>query len=488
MQLRTIAIVLFITIYNSLAAQTKTALTTTDKLTNYVNTLNADDDLKNASWGFCLMDPSNGSILAEHEKQLSLVPASGMKAITTLSALSILGENYTYITTLEYDSIITDGILHGNLYITGSGDPSLGSNRISGDKNFDALVDDWAKQIKAKGITAIEGKIIADASAFENYSTPGSWNWDDIGQYYGAGPYGLNVFENTYTLFFSSTNSKSNIDSMYPSIEGLTVFNDTKVGGGDAFIFGAPDSYYRYVVGGVPAGRKQFTVKGSMPDPPLFLATELKAALENNGVAVKQQATTMYAIHRSGIKLKQKKTVLLKHSSAPMSEIIHQTNEHSINLYAEALLKTIGKYQLNDGSTSSGVKVVRSYWTERGLNLKGFNMEDGSGLSRLNVITTLQMCSFLKYTYSNQNFEVFKNSLAIAGKTGTLENVCNGTIAEGNIFAKSGSMSKVRSYSGYVKTLSGKTYCFSVIMNNYTCGSAEIRQKLEKLMVLMAGL
>lgn len=469
-------------------SQTKQTLSPFEKLNTYLVSLQNDDDLAHANWGFCLMDPGNGQVLAQFDKDRSLVPASGMKAITTLSALQILGSEYSYTTTLEHDSIITEGVLQGNLYITGSGDPSLGSNRIAGYHSFDTLVNDWAKQLKSKGIKTIKGNIIADAGAFEDYSTPGSWNWDDIGQYYGAGPFGLNVYENAYTLYFSSTKTTSRLDSIYPSIEGLTVFNDTKVGGGDAFIFGAPDSYYRYVVGGVPASRKQFTVEGSMPDPPLFLATELKKALEKNSIIVEQQPTTMYALKRIGIKLKNKRTVLLKHTSAPISEMIKQTNAESINLYAEALLKTIGKYQLNDGSTVSGVKVVRSYWTEKGLDLKGFNMEDGSGLSRLNVITPQQMCNFLKYAYSKNNFNVFKNSLAVAGETGTMENLCTGTIAEGNIFAKSGSMSKVRSYSGYVKTQSGQLYCFSIIMNNYTCGSAEIRQKLEKMMVLMAGL
>ncbi|MBC8046487.1 MAG: D-alanyl-D-alanine carboxypeptidase/D-alanyl-D-alanine-endopeptidase, partial [Fimbriimonadaceae bacterium] len=211
-------------------------------------------------------------------------------------------------------------------------------------------------------------------------------------------------------------------------------------------------------------------------------------ALEKNGITIEQQVTTMYAIKRLGIKLNKKRNVLLKHTSAPLIEIINETNLESINLYAETLLKTIGKEQLNDGSTTSGSKVVRSYWGEKGMNLKGFNMEDGSGLSRLNVITTMQMCSFLKYAYAQNNFNIYKNSLPVSGESGTLKSITNGTTAEGKIFAKSGSMSKVRSYSGYVQTKSGKLLCFSVMMNNYTCGSAEIKQKLENIMIYMAGL
>ncbi|MBC8046273.1 MAG: D-alanyl-D-alanine carboxypeptidase/D-alanyl-D-alanine-endopeptidase [Fimbriimonadaceae bacterium] len=286
MRTRTCFIMLTLFFFNvSASAQTKTTTSPSDKLNNYISSLKNDDDLTAANWGFCLMDPATGAILAEYNKEKSLMPASGMKAITTLSALNILGADYKYTTTLEYDSTITSGILNGNLYIKGSGDPTLGSNRIKGNQRFDTLVNDWAVKLKNLGITIIKGNIIADANAFEDYSTPGSWNWDDIGQYYGAGPYGLNVYENAYTIYFSSTKTTSRVDSVFPAIEGLTVYNDTRVGAGsDAFIYGAPDSYYRYVVGGIPAGRKEYTVRGSMPDPPLFLATELKKALEKNGI------------------------------------------------------------------------------------------------------------------------------------------------------------------------------------------------------------
>ena len=471
-------------------SQVNTELVSVDRLNKYLTALQNDPALLNANWSFCLTDPETHNIITSYEKNRSLIPASGMKAITTLSALAILGENYHYKTSLEYDSLISNGIILGNLYITGSGDPSLGSNRSQGFHRFDTLMNDWALILKKKGIKKISGKIISDASAFEEYSIPGSWNWDDIGQYYGAGPYGLNIYENTFTIYYSSGKTKSKVDSIYPDIEGLTIYNDVKVAGSgdDAYIFGAPDNYFRYVTGTIPANRKQFTVDGSMPDPPLFLAVELKKALIKNGIEVVGNATTNFAMNRIGLKMKGNRKPLYEHLSPPLSEIIHQTDLHSINLYAEALLKTLGKEQLNDGSTSSGIKVIRNYWTEKGLNLTGLIMEDGSGLSRLNVIPTSLMCQFLSEAYQMKNFETYKNSMAIAGEAGTLKSIGKGTSAQGKIFAKSGSMSKVRSYSGYVKSQSGKLYCFSIIMNNYTCSSSEIKQKLETLMIRMAEL
>ncbi len=414
-----------------------------------------------------------------------------MKVVTTISALNLLGANYKYKTFIQYDGTISsDSVLNGNLYIKGTGDPSLGSDRIDSTMRFDSLVEVWALKIKKAGINKITGNIIADADAFEDYAVPGSWNWDDIGQYYGAGPYGLNVYENKYTLYYSSTKTSAKVDSIFPAIEGLHVMNDVNVGGSsdEAFIYGAPDNYSRYVVGTIPANRKQYTVDGSMPDPPLFLATELRNALEEIGVDVSLQPTTAYAMRRANLKINTERINLFEYNSPPLSEIIFHTNQKSINLYAEALLKTIGKEQLKDGSAKAGSRAVEAYLLGLGFNLSGFNQEDGSGLSRLDFITPKQMCNLLRIESNRSDFGIFKESLPVAGRSGTLKTIADNTVAEGKVFAKSGSMYKVRSYSGYVTTKSGELLTFCVIVNNYTCSSVEIREKLEKLMVWMVGL
>lgn len=475
----------------TLSAQTKIDTVGLNRLNGGLKALSLDGGLVHANWGFCLMDPKTGKIVTEFDSERSLMPASSMKVVTTISALNLLGANYTYKTFIQYDGKISpDSILIGNLYILGTGDPSLGSDRIDSSQRFDSLVMNWARQIKKAGINKITGNIIGDASAFEDYAVPGSWNWDDIGQYYGAGPYGLNVYENKYTLFYSSTKTTAKIDSIFPFIDGLNVMNDVIVGGSsdEAFIYGAPDNYSRYVVGTIPASRKQYTVDGSMPDPPLFIATELRNALEKTGVDVVSQPTTVYAMKRALIKVNSERINLIEYSSPPLSELIFHTNQKSINLYAEALLKTIGKEQLNDGSAKAGSRAVEAYLLGQGFNLSGFNQEDGSGLSRLDFITPKQMCNLLTLESKQTNFPVFKESLPIAGRTGTLKTIADNTAAEGKVFAKSGSMYKVRSYSGYVTTKSGELLTFCVVINNYTCGSAEIREKLEKLMVWMVGL
>ncbi len=482
-------IVIFFT--TTIFAQSKIDTFGLNRLNGGLKALSLDNDLIHANWGFCLLDPKTGKVITEYSSEKSLMPASGMKVVTTISALNLLGEKYRYKTAIEYDGIIgKDSILTGNLYIRGSGDPTLGNNRLDSTLRYDSLTAQWALQIKGFGINKINGNIIADASVFEDYATPGSWNWDDIGQYYGAGSYGINVYENEYTLFYSSNAKACQIDSIFPKIEGLTVWNDVIVSGSsdNAFIYGAPDNYYRYVVGAIPPNRKAYTVDGSMPDPPLFLAMELKAALIKSGVDVKKQATTVYAMKREKIPVNDTRKLLFQYSSPPLSEIVYHTNQKSVNLYAETLLKTTGKVISNDGSREAGLKCVNNYWTGKGMDMSGFIMEDGSGLSRLNVITPKQICFILNYELKQSGFSTFKNSLPISGKTGTLRSITVNTTAEGKIFAKSGSMSKVRSYSGYVTTKNGDLLPFSILVNNYTCSNAEMKSKLEKLMVWMVGL
>ncbi|MEZ5014878.1 MAG: D-alanyl-D-alanine carboxypeptidase [Chitinophagales bacterium] len=268
---------------HALFAQTKVDATGLAQLQNGLQSLAKDDCLVHANWGFCLMDPATGKIIASHEPEKSLTPASGMKAITTMVALNTLGTEYRYATYLEIDGTLgADSVLHGNLYIRGTGDPTLGSGRYDSVPKWPKLMEQWLAEIKKKGINHITGNIIADAGAFEDYAVPGSWNWDDIGQYYGAGPYGLNINENAYTIYYSSSTVSATIDSIVPEIEGLTVHSDVTVSGSsdNAFIYGAPDNYYRYVVGTIPAKRKAYSVNGSMPDPPLFPRVGIKESID----------------------------------------------------------------------------------------------------------------------------------------------------------------------------------------------------------------
>ncbi len=451
----------------------------------------SDSDFNNALISISLIDIETGSLLGEHQSDMSLVPASSMKVITTATALAVLGKDFKFKTELQYDGeILKDGTLKGNIYIKGFGDPTLGAEKPEGNIPYVQLMSEWATKIKALGIRKIEGKVIGDASAFEYAVLAPTWQWNDIGNYYGAGASGLNINANTYELEFKQNpqlNGRPAVNTVTPNIPNLYLINEVvsagRNSGDNCYIYGAPYQYVRYLRGSIPLGNGKFTVKGSIPEPAFTAAMLLLEELENQGVATNKIATTQLEEFQSGNTTSVNRKSIHVHHSLPLSQIMKITNEESINLYCEAMLKMLGLKQKGEGSLEKGIETIKEYWEDKGLDTKGFFMEDGSGLSPRNGITSKQFASILKLVAKDKAlFNDFKNTLPLAGQTGTLKFMFRNSPAKGRIWAKTGSMRRIRSYTGYVKANSGKWLAFSVMVNNYTCSSAAARKKLEKIM------
>ncbi|MEM6800907.1 MAG: D-alanyl-D-alanine carboxypeptidase/D-alanyl-D-alanine-endopeptidase [Bacteroidota bacterium] len=458
-----------------------------------INTLNRDPDMRSAEWSFTVLDLSSGEMIASHNPHKSLSTASSMKVITTATALAILGPGYRYETFIEYDGDLDGEILEGNLYLRGSGDPSLGSDRFGEDLSMDKLLNRWALKIKDAGIREIRGQIIGDAQIFSTQITPDEWAWEDIGNYYGAGVSGLNLFENLYYLDLkpgASVGSATKVIRTRPAMN-IRFQNELRTAGsrtGDnAYIFGAPYTRIRYIRGSIPAGRPVFTIKGSIPDPTQFAAERLKMALEKCGIVVEGGATSVRYEKLQGNYQNRRRSSLMSHQSPPLSEIVFHTNMKSVNLFAEALARTIAVDLGKFGGNEEAVESIMKYWGGKGIDTRGMNMRDGSGLSASNAVSTYQMASILRYASRQAYFSTFEKSLPLAGKSGSLRGMLKGTVAEGRLRAKSGYIAGVRSYTGYVTTQSGKKWAFSMISNNYSCGAGAMRRKLEKLMVAMAS-
>ncbi|HSH67196.1 MAG TPA: D-alanyl-D-alanine carboxypeptidase, partial [Bacteroidia bacterium] len=169
-----------------------------------------------------------------------------------------------------------------------------------------------------------------------------------------------------------------------------------------------------------------------------------------------------------------------------LDKIVYWTNMKSINLYAEHLLKFISYKKTGLGMETKGIQIITNYWKERGVDISGFSMNDGCGLARANVITTKTEVQILSKMVKDKNFDAFYKSLPIAGKSGSLGNIGDGTFAENNLRAKSGYISMARGYAGYVKNRKGDLLCFSVLVNNYECSPTEMKRKLEKLLIAIA--
>jgi len=478
-------------------SQTKTvtvADTSKNTLEKAIGLFLADSELKNAAFTFLAVDSKTGKVIAESNPDMSIVPASTMKLITTASALEILGAGYRFKTTLQYTGYIdTAGVLHGDLYIKGGGDPSLGSKYFTDEKNDPFFMDAWVDTLKKSGITKIEGRVIADASIYGWEMVPSTWAWGDIGNGYGAAPCGISIYDNTCVLKFktgSNAGDSALIECVQPFIPELEFDNEViaaNTQSDNSYIFGAPYSYKRYIRGSLPKGQDEYSVKGSIPDPSFLAAFELESALHQSGISTKYAATTLLDLKLAGKADTSARKDLYIHNSPYLSSIVYWTNLVSVNLFAEHLVNQIGHVKYGNGTVGSGTAAITDFWTKKGIDTKGMYVTDGSGLSRFDAVSSRHLVDILLYMLNkSKNASTFEKSLSVAGKSGTLSHLCKGTKAQGNLTAKSGTMQRVKSYAGYVTTKSGKKLAFAMIVNNFNCTTKQMEKKLEKLMVAMA--
>ncbi len=462
---------------------------TTSTLQQTVNQIAADLSIKNGQFGFYAVDVASRKALANYHDWEAMIPASTMKAITTATALGLLKADYKYKTELQYDGKIEAGVLKGNLYLKGYGDPTFGSEEFDKTPGFKAVLTTLAQQVQKAGIKSIEGYVVADGSHYNAFPTPATWQLSDMGNYYGAGVFGLNIRENQYVLTLEQSASVGDavgIKSYSPEVPGLKLSSQltaaSKGSGDNAYIYLAPYENSGVVKGTIPAGSGDFRIKGSIPDVEQFAAHHLHKTLVDAGVKVSKGHLPWREA-----KTKAARQVIYTHYSPRLIDIIDRTNKESINLYAEALLRSIGTASGTGHSTEDGVEALKTFWQGRGLEPKGIFIEDGSGLSPRNGMSAKYMTEvLLKVAAKPEHFPGFMETLSVAGVSGTLKNMCKGTIAEGKVFAKSGSISRVRAYCGYVNSKSGKKIAFAMMANNFDCTSSEAKQKLEKLMVALA--
>lgn len=463
-----------------------------NKLNAAIDNLKKDDALRHAVWSVCVMNTKKDSAIVEYNSAISVVPASTMKIVTTGAALSILGSNFRFETKIQYDGVFDsiNGILKGNLYITGGGDPSLESEFFRDKKDSTSIVEKWALLLKSRGIKKIDGAVIGDASVFEDNLVPSQWIWGDMGNYFGAGACGLTYHDNKYTLLFKSgaAGSKTTINNTIPTIPGMQINNNVTSGGSDdnAFIYGSIYSNYRMAEGTIPANKNNYEVEGSIPDPALFCAQSLEEALKANNITITGKANTVRTLKElSTYTVPAKKTFFTNYSPS-LDKIVYWTNLKSLNLYAEHLLKYICYKRTGLGSETEGTMILTNFWKSKGVDVSGFFMNDGCGLARANVITTKTETQILRLMTQDKNYKAFYESLPVAGKSGSMTNLCQGTCAENNMHAKTGYITRARGYAGYVKNKKGELLCFSLLANNYDCTPTQMKVKLEKILVAIA--
>lgn len=428
-----------------------------------------DRSFNHATISLYVINSSTGKAITSQNIQVGMVPASCQKIITASTALELLGQDFTYKTTLGYSGKVKDGMLDGDIIIKGEGDPTLGSWRYDA-ASEEHIISDFKKAISQEGIHEINGHVLTNESNWKGEVTPDGWIWQDIGSYYGAGARAINWRENQYDLFLKSGkqigDSVEITGTMPSSVFGLklkSMATSAERGSGDkAYIYFPLNKEYGYVRGTIPVNEDKFSISGAMPHPANQLAAFLESVLKNQPLenVIKENESTDY---------NDSTHMFYTYNSLPLDSIIYWFLKRSVNLYGEALLKTLGYKLTNSGSADSGVSVVKKFWKEKGIEPSALNIIDGSGLSPGNRITTASLVSVLEYAKKQKWFLSFYTALP----------EING------IKMKSGSIGGVVSYTGFIKSKTGDAYTFAFIINNYDGDANTVRKKMWRLLDLL---
>ena len=441
------------------------------QLTNAMATLEKDEQLKHGIISLYVVNAKTGTVLYEKNAQLGLAPASTQKVITSVTAFELLGKNYRYKTTLGYKGNIVGKQLQGSLVVAASGDPTLGSWRWAGtsEKN---ILQSAIESLQQKNIGQVTEGLYIDTQNWETQNTPSGWTWEDMGNYYGAGAWGHNWHENQYDLVLQpgkTVGDAVKVVKTVPSIDAVaTLHNELKTGasnsGDNAIIYMPEYGTLGFVRGTVPAGKETFTIKGSMPLPQETFRESLLAAAALNGIDI-SRAESLPA----GKTAKEPVTAILQIESPVFDSMNFWFLRESLNLYGEAFVKTIALKQKGYAATDSGLAILRYFWSTRGIDKSALNIIDGSGLSPANRTTTHALVTVLQYARDKPWFGSFYNALPLM----------NG------LKMKSGYISGVRSYAGYIMSKAGVEYSFAFIVNNFDGSAGAVREKMWRILDIL---
>ena len=408
------------------------------------------------------------------------IPASTMKLISSASAFEVLGADYRFKTRICYSGKIgKNGTLKGDLIVVGGADPALGSEYF--EEHYFNFLKNWAKAIKEAGITRVDGNLVFDASIYDTERVPDSWVWGDIGNYYGVGPHAFTVYDNLFRVTFSSpkkAGKPTKVISTYPKIEGMTIENEVlsdDISYDNAYVFGGPLDKNRVIRGSIPRNKDAFTIKAAIHQPEEILAQEFWKAMTDEGVFVSRDVL-FKKVNKRNIK-----PVFIQESPT-LEEIAEELNHESVNLFAEHFLKQIAVEKNELGNRNDAIDIVEELWEAKGVSVENMlYMEDGSGLSHFNAVAPSFFTSFLQQMNNNK---AFVNSLPNAGE-GTLKRFSTEKLPGKTLQAKSGSMTRVRCYAGYLKTDSGSDITFSLMFNHFSGSHSALIKEIEQLFVSM---
>jgi serine-type D-Ala-D-Ala carboxypeptidase/endopeptidase (penicillin-binding protein 4) len=434
-------------------------------------------------WGVLVKSLKSGETVYALNARKLMMPASNMKIVTLAASADRLGWDYTYTTRFVIVGRVEDGVLDGDVLAVGTGDPSFGTGDGSAGRAFDAC----AERLHAMGVRTILGRVIGDDNAFDDEGLGFGWSWDDLPDDYAAAVSALQFNENTVRVTVTPGPAAGDVAAVTVDLpdSGLTIDNQLRTTTGDSTasiearrLPGSPRLELR---GSIPIRTAPATRVVSVDNPTLFLAKALRNGLIARGIDVRGGAVDIDDLPEGP--LRDQAVELATHRSPPLSTLAVRLMKASQNLYAETLLKTIGAA----GGTPTGLAgrmLAQSALQGWGVPPEWLILRDGSGLSRYDYVTPETLVTILAHVAADDRLRgPFETALPVAGRDGTLATRMKGTLAEGNVRAKTGSMANVRALSGFATTTAGEPLAFSIIANNFDAAPSIIADAVDAIVV-----
>jgi D-alanyl-D-alanine carboxypeptidase/D-alanyl-D-alanine-endopeptidase (penicillin-binding protein 4) len=478
-------LLVFIFALAPLSAQTPASAAapkTLAELQTRISQILAKPELAPALVGIKVTSLDSGRVLFEGNADKLLRPASNMKIYTVAAALDRLTPDYRFTTSVfaaaKPDSA---GVVHGDLRIYGRGDPSFAARFNNGD--YFKTIDDLAARIAAAGVKRVDGDLVGDETYFVGPKHGAGWEWEDLTWYYGAEVTPLTVNDNALDLFIKpgAALGQPAVITTGPPDPLLTVVNRVTTSAKgvrrDISIHRGLNDNTITISGTIPLDDRGYTGGIGISHPALLFVYLLRSSLAQKGVVIagKSRVTgenPFSSVSSATPAAPQEELVTFQ--SPPFGSIAAQTLKPSQNLYTELILRTLGKVSpppptpiTNATSEELGIEAVKSFLNTAGIRPDSLVLDDGSGLSRNDMITAGASVQLLTFMSKHRYASVFRDALPIAGVDGTLRNRLKGTPAENNLRAKTGSLSSAASLAGYVTTAAGEKLAFSIMVNNY---------------------
>jgi len=476
--------------------------TAAERFAERAETLVTAAPVNKGAWGLLVVDAATGETLYEKNADHYFTPASNMKLLTTALALDKLGPDYRFRTTVETHGTITQGVLAGDLILVGRGDPNLSNRKFPFDtkEEFDGppekVLNELADQVVAHGVKEISGDIVADDSYFPRDRYPDGWEIDDMVWEYGAAISAIVVDDNavTVTLTPGEKPGDPTIAVVDPATSDFTLKDQAttaekleksdksdKSEKSDLTLVREPGSNTVLLTGTLPAKSAPRKLVLAIQEPAQHAAIAMARLLADRGVKFHGSVRANHDPDAA----EASRTVLAEHVSLPLGTTLKLVNKISQNLHTEILLRTAARQQGRWTTSDDLLKFPEEFYARVGIAPGDVVQEDGSGLSRHDLVTPRAFVALLHYAQRQTWFPVYFDSLPVAGIDGTLSDRMKKAGMAGRIHAKTGSVEHVRTLSGYADTPGGRRLIFSFLSNNESVKEHEVHDALDGLCLAM---